>query len=143
MAHSLSIGDKVRYNGIGAFENEIDDDDLLTIVRVKTDTEYPYVCQDNNGDTEAFNESQLTLNEKGEHMANIKDVPVNLKKFLDDDYTALYQLDWIDKDLNLTATGREALQDFLLEKNITEIGAVAIAEVRTRLAAKDEESDDE
>ena len=67
----------------------------------------------------------LDSNHEREKMSALNTVPKNLEQFLNDNYKALYQLGWVDTELNLTSEGKNELVNFLLTENIDAFGKVA------------------
>jgi hypothetical protein len=71
----------------------------------------------------------LPTNKKG-FMDMLKDIPSRLKRALNKNLKAMYQLDWIDEDLEVTEAGEEVLIDFILDKFEDELGEIAIKKVK-------------
>ena len=77
-------------------------------------------------------------------MDTLTSIPAKIKRFLNANYRAFYQLGWVDENLNLTEKGGSALQDFLFDKYEKELGEVAIKEVaQIKKAAKKKDDDEE
>lgn len=80
---TFSRGDKVRWNGTGDTDGDIDKGELCIVESTDNDELYPYVIRSvESGDTEAFDARQLVLVEKKGNRRTfmlIKDTPTMLK----------------------------------------------------------------
>lgn len=63
-------------------------------------------------------------------MSRLHSIPTTLKRFLNANFKAFYQLHWVDEELNLTEAGEQNLMNLLFEKFETELGTKAKAEVK-------------
>lgn len=70
------------------------------------------------------------INIKEGIMSKLSNVPKQLKRFLNANYKAFYQLDWVDEDLQLSEDGESALVEFLFSHFEKEFGSHAQAEVK-------------
>lgn len=78
--------------------------------------------------TEYYETSNNNLGET--IMRTLKSIPTRLKKVLDKDYKAMYQLNWLNGDLERTSKGTEELMDFLIDKYKDDLGALAREQVK-------------
>jgi len=62
-------------------------------------------------------------------MSYLRDIPKQVKRLLDKGEQAMYQLGWINKDLERSDEGDEQLMDLLFEQNRKTLGEKAIKEV--------------
>jgi hypothetical protein len=69
-------------------------------------------------------------------MAQLQAIPNRIKRLLDKGQRALYQLGWIDEELELTEEGQEKLLDYLYDQHNTAFGELAIKEVKKLEAEK-------
>lgn len=77
---------------------------------------------------------------KEKTMSVLNTLSARLKRTLNPNLRAFYQLGWIDGDLEVTSEGREALVDFLFDNNEDELGKVAIKKIKDlKKKEKDEE----
>jgi hypothetical protein len=77
---------------------------------------------------------------KGNDMSQLITIPSKLRKVLNENYKAFYELGYIDNNLELTTCGRMALGDFLTEKFENEFGEFAkkkIEEVKPKEEKKE------
>lgn len=58
-------------------------------------------------------------------METLREIPNKIKRFLNAQYKAFYQLGWVDEDLDLTEEGQSELLAFLLDKFEKDFGEVA------------------
>ena len=74
-------------------------------------------------------------------MDTLRSIPAKIKRILNPNYKAFYQLEWVDEELDLTAQGRIELLDMLLDKHEAELGELAKKEVarRKKHSVQDEE----
>ncbi len=77
-------------------EDDISEGEECVITRYDGSEIYPYCLENEDGEEGWFNEEDIKLIREGEPMSSLKTVPANLKKFLDENYTALYRLEWVD-----------------------------------------------
>lgn len=76
-------------------------------------------------------------------MEKLKSIPAKVKRFLNANYRSFYKLGWIDEDLEPTANGIQALNQFLFEKFEKELGDLAGKEVQRRKKALKKQEDEE
>lgn len=62
-------------------------------------------------------------------MSSLQSIPVRLKRILNANYRAFYKLGWVDEDLDVTSSGREALIDMLFDLHEKELGVIATKRV--------------
>lgn len=76
-------------------------------------------------------------------MSVLQSIPKRLKRLLDKETEAMYQLGWVDGELDLTEDGLEELQELLFDLHQKELGTRAIKEVADRKKAekKDKSTD--
>lgn len=73
--------------------------------------------------------SLLSTNKKKGVMSFLKDIPKNIKKLLNKPTRAMYQLGWIDQNLEITQEGESRLTELCFEKFKEELGAIAVREL--------------
>lgn len=77
------------------------------------------------------------VDERKKQMSELKKIPENLRRFLNDEFKAFYQLGIVDEELALTDFGKDELLNFLLRKYEKEFGEMAKEEVSV-IKAKEE-----
>lgn len=70
------------------------------------------------------------INNKGGLMSKLRSIPKKVKRMLNPNYRAFYQLGWVCEDLTLNSEGSNNLEEFLLDKFEAEFGKHAQAEVK-------------
>lgn len=65
-------------------------------------------------------------------MEGLRSIPAKIKRILNPNYKAFYQLGWVDEELDLTGEGQVELLNMLLDKHEDELGALAKKEVARR-----------
>ena len=94
-------------------------------------TRSAYTSTTTSSDTLTLTNMQELINKtkKKGIMSILKDIPNKIKKLLSKDLRAMYQLGWIDNELEATRSGIDAMDLLLFEEMTSKLGAKAIKEV--------------
>lgn len=113
---------------------EVSASDTLDVGREKIEI---HLCSDKAWT--AYTSLVESTKQKGGLMSYIKTIPTRLKRVLNADLRAMYQVGWIDGDLDPTDDGQEAVIDFIFTKFEKELGELAKAELKDRKKQEKEE----
>lgn len=76
-----------------------------------------------------FPSDDSKLDKKGGLMSALRSIPTRLKRLLNANFKAFYQLQWVDEDMELTPDGKKELIDVLFDEYESKLGERAKSEV--------------